>query len=165
MLHHSILKHKACEFCSIFKNIIFTRLLGFPLFQERFIIMHSFPSYQGIIFIWTRTYREVFKIFITSTTWSVYSEAVTCRCSVKKLFLKISQNFQEKMWWSLFFDKVAGIHPTTLLKKRLQHKRFLLILRHFQEQPSYLRWLFLSIFCWMGFIACFSLQPIINVIN
>ena len=53
--------------------------------------------------------------------WS--SEADVRRCSVKKVFLKISQNSQEKhlcQW--LFFNKVAGLGPATLLKKSLWHR-------------------------------------------
>ena len=41
-------------------------------------------------------------------------EAVIWRCSVKTLFLKVLQKNQ-----SLFFNKVAGFRPATLLKKRL----------------------------------------------
>ena len=46
------------------------------------------------------------------------------RCSVKKIFLEISQNSQESTCGSLFFNKVAGLRPATLLKKRLWHKCF-----------------------------------------
>ena len=52
------------------------------------------------------------------------SEAVARRCSVKKVFLKNSQNSQENMCQSLFFNKVAGLRLTTLLKKRLWHRCF-----------------------------------------
>ena len=39
---------------------------------------------------------------------------------IKKLFLKISQNSQENTCVKAsFFNKVAGLRPTTLLKKRL----------------------------------------------
>ena len=56
---------------------------------------------------------------------------------VKKVFLEISQNSQEntctrvsfliklQAWGqSLFFNKVAGLRPATLLKKRLWHRCF-----------------------------------------
>ena len=46
-------------------------------------------------------------------------EAVVWRCSVKKVFLEISQNSQKNTCASLFFNKVAG-RPATLLKKRLR---------------------------------------------
>ena len=43
-----------------------------------------------------------------------FPEAVVRRCSVKKVFLKISQNSLEKhVCQSLFFNKVAGLRPTT----------------------------------------------------
>ena len=46
------------------------------------------------------------------------TEATVRRCSVKKVFLEISQNH---LYQSLFFDKVAGLRPATLLTKRLRH--------------------------------------------
>ena len=47
-------------------------------------------------------------------------KTVVQRCSVKKLFLEISQNSQEiRLCQSLFFNKVEGLRPATLLKKRL----------------------------------------------
>ena len=43
------------------------------------------------------------------------------RCSLKKVFLEISQNSQENTCATVhFFNKVAGL----LLKKRLWHRRF-----------------------------------------
>ena len=45
-------------------------------------------------------------------------QAAPCRCAVKKVFLNVSQNLQEKTYQSLFFNKVAGLRP---LKKKLQH--------------------------------------------
>ena len=50
------------------------------------------------------------------------SESVARRCSVKKVFLKISQNSQKNTCASLFFNKVAGLMPAIVLKKRLQYK-------------------------------------------
>ena len=50
-------------------------------------------------------------------------EAVVQRCSVKNVFLKISQNFHKKhLCQSLFFNKVADLRSATLLKKRLWHR-------------------------------------------
>ena len=45
------------------------------------------------------------------------SEAATGGCSVKKVFLEISENPQETPVQSLFFNKVAGLRPATLLKE------------------------------------------------
>ena len=42
------------------------------------------------------------------------------RCSLKKLFLKISQNLQENtIAGATFFNKVQRLKPTTLLKNKL----------------------------------------------
>ena len=64
-------------------------------------------------------------------------EAFFRNCSVKKVFLKNSQNSQENICVrvsfliklqasDLFFNKVAGLKPATLLKKRLWHRCFLM---------------------------------------
>ena len=46
------------------------------------------------------------------------TEAVAQRCSIKKLFLKISQYSQESTYARASFDKVAGLRPGTLFKKK-----------------------------------------------
>ena len=47
------------------------------------------------------------------------------RCSLKKVFLEIPQNSQEKhLCQSLFFNKVAGLRRATLLKERLWRRCF-----------------------------------------
>ena len=70
-------------------------------------------------------------------------EEVVGKCSVKKVFLKstethnfaifsycecILKNFTKfigkHLFGNLFFNKVAGLRPETLLKKRFQHRRF-----------------------------------------
>ena len=52
------------------------------------------------------------------------NEAVVGRCAVKKVFLEISQNLQENTCARLFFNKVAGLRPTILLKKSLWYRCF-----------------------------------------
>ena len=52
-------------------------------------------------------------------------EPVIRRCSVKKVFLDISQKFiGKRLCQSLFFNKVAGLKPTALLVKSLWHRCF-----------------------------------------
>ena len=53
------------------------------------------------------------------------AEAATAGVLWKKMFLKISLIFTGKhLCQSLFFNKVAGLRPATLLKKRLRHRCF-----------------------------------------
>ena len=52
------------------------------------------------------------------------SEAVAQRCSVKKVFLEISQNSQKTLVPSLFFNRATGFRLATLSKKRLRHRCF-----------------------------------------
>ena len=53
------------------------------------------------------------------------SEAVVQRCSVKKALLGISQNLQENTYVRVsFFNKVSGLRPATLSKRKLWHRSF-----------------------------------------
>ena len=67
---------------------------------------------------WANLGVEKLSIFFMKHTKASSSHQ---RCSLKKGFLKISQNSQEK---SLFFNKVAGLRPVTLLKKTPWQKCF-----------------------------------------
>ena len=55
------------------------------------------------------------EVFVCGSYYSS-SEAVAETCSVKKVFLGISQNSQEHLCQSLYFNKAAGLSPATLLK-------------------------------------------------
>ena len=67
------------------------------------------------------------------------------RCSVKKVFLEIPQNLQENTSATVFFlNKVTGLRPVTLLKKRLWHMCFLVNFEKFIRTPfsiEHPRWL------------------------
>ena len=75
------------------------------------------------------------------------SEAVVRRCCIKKVFLKILQISQENTCArTSFFNKVSSLSPTTLFKKRLQHKCFPMKFRNFLRTSlfiEHLRWLLL----------------------
>ena len=46
-------------------------------------------------------------------------------CSLKKVFLKdFTKSTGKQLCWSLFFSKVSGLIPATLLKRRLQQRCF-----------------------------------------
>ena len=53
-----------------------------------------------------------------------FSEAITQRCSVKKVFLEILQNLQENTCALVSFLKTLQTQPATLLKKRLWYNCF-----------------------------------------
>ena len=70
------------------------------------------------------------------------------RCSVKKAFLTNFAKFTEKhLCQSLFFNKVAGLRPATLFKRRLWHKCFPVNFPKFLRTflTEHLRWLLLII--------------------
>ena len=80
-------------------------------------------------------------------------EKVFGKCSVKKVFLTLHKIHRKKLCWSLFFNKVAGPRPQSLLKKRLQHRCFPLNLVNFFLKKNTstgcfcTKGLFLQIFC------------------
>ena len=58
------------------------------------------------------------------------------RCSVKKGILRNFTKFTGKyLCQSLFFNKVAGLSPATLLKKRLWHRCFRVNFARFTRTP------------------------------
>ena len=71
------------------------------------------------------------------------------RCSVKEVFLEISQNSQEKyLCQSLFLNKVAGLRPAALLKKSFWHRCFPVNFAKFLRTPfftEHLQWLLLNL--------------------
>ena len=71
-------------------------------------------------------------------------EAVVQKCYVKKVFLEILRNSQESTWCqSPLFNKVVGLSPATLLKKRLWNRCFLVNFAKFlKELRNYKRKLF-----------------------
>ena len=77
-----------------------------------------------------------------------FSEAVVRRCFVRKSVLR---NFSKFTWkhlcQSLFFSKVAGLGPATLLKKRFWHRCFSLNFEKCLRTRfliEHLRWLLLK---------------------
>ena len=78
----------------------------------------------------------------------VLLEAVVQRCSVKKVFLEISQNSQESTWARVsFLKKITSLRPATLSKKRLWHRCFPVNFVKFLRIPFYIEhllWLLLS---------------------
>ena len=86
------------------------------------------------------------KVRVTPAKLShIKAEAVTQMCSVKKMFLVISQNSQESTWARVSFS--TKLHAATLLKKRLYHKFFPVSFAKFLRTPLFkkqLRWLLLQ---------------------
>ena len=66
-----------------------------------------------------------FFLYKKSTKINLLYRSSHQRCSLKKVFLKNFIKFTGKhLCWSLFFNKVSGLRPSTLLKKRLQQRCF-----------------------------------------
>ena len=88
-----------------------------------------------------------------------FPEAVVWRCSVEKVFLEISQNSQENTCARVsFFNKVAGLRPATLLKKRLWHRCFPVNFAKFLTSffTEHLRWLLLNFNS-----NCYNIEPVL----
>ena len=65
-----------------------------------------------------------------------YSQAVVRRCSIKNSVLRNFAKFTgEHLYQTLFFNKVAGLRPATLLKKRHWHRCFSVNFANFLRTP------------------------------
>ena len=93
----------------------------------------------------------MFSAVNTADNWKVFNYAYNVkvekairRCSVKKLFLEISQNSQENTCARVSFLIKLQAAPATLLKKRLWHRCFPVNFAKFLRTPfltEHLRWL------------------------
>ena len=83
-----------------------------------------------------------------STKFVKLTEAVVWKCSVKIGVLRNFENLQENTCVRVsFFNKVAGLRPATLWKKKLWHRCFPVNYVRFLRTPfltEYLRWLLLN---------------------
>ena len=89
---------------------------------------------------------------VTLKTWicvmrrEIRTEEVVMRYSVKKVFVKISQNSQENTcvkvsfltYQSFFFNKVTSPRLATLFKKRIWHRCFPVNFAKFLRTPSFM---------------------------
>ena len=101
------------------------------------------------------------KSFDTNSTVFLFFRTSLLEVFFKKVFLEISQNSQENTCARVsFFDKVAGLRPATLFKKRLWHMCFPLNFMKFLRTPfltEHLRWLLLF-FLNVSFITSHTLH-------
>ena len=89
--------------------------------------------------------KRVFQMGIDYAHWRTSRQEVFCEKGVLRNFIKF---IGKHLCQSLFFNKVAGLRPATLLKKRLWHRcfsvDFVKFLRpHFLTE--YLWWLLLTL--------------------
>ena len=100
------------------------------------------------------SYFYFFKLWRMRSFKTITFGVVSQMCSVKKAFLRISQDSQETPVQSLFLNIVAGVMPATLLKKRrLWHTYFLVNFAKFSRTPFFIEhlwWLFQHIRCFFS---------------
>ena len=130
-----------CKFCEIFKTSFFLQNGYFWIFNKSRVILRKFSTIevkQG------RKYAFAIVVIITTEKklkalysfycwlWKVYQEKFRSNhlevfyfpVNFAKFSRKFSNNFQEHLCRSFFFNKVAGLRLATLLKKRLQQGCF-----------------------------------------
>ena len=89
----------------------------------------------------TENFCDMAEIFSQQKT-NVGSKAITqrsslLRCSMKNDVLRNFTKFTAKhLCQSVFFNKIAGLRPATLLKKRLWHRYFPVNFAKFLRTPS-----------------------------
>ena len=82
--------------------------------------------------IYVSSWRDNVKNIIYRT------EAIVVRCSVKKVFLKISKIHRKTTVLEIRFNKSLGLRPLAIfIKKRLQHRFFSLNFVKFIKTPFY----------------------------
>ena len=83
-----------------------------------YLSLHIGNTYKKISEIWLAEKSTLILVVFFPTTWDLRCiEAVVQRCSVKKVFLKISQNSEENTYVGVsFFNKLASLRPATLFK-------------------------------------------------
>ena len=76
-----------------------SKILGFVDFSnKRRFALNKYIKFRCEMRLWDKLRKEV----------------IAWRCSVKKMFLKFTWKY---LCWSLFFNKVTGVRPETLLKR------------------------------------------------
>ena len=115
----------------------FGRTLGFILFSYTFPTKSLFPTNWLVSVTWIVlnliSYQHSGKCFLSGNSRNCFQKPqtlennrssrpeVVCKNGVIKHFLKFKG---KHLCHSLFFNKVAGLKPATLLKKRLSHRCF-----------------------------------------
>ena len=101
-------------------------------------LLHSKLKPSGIFYFWFRSSRS----------------EVYCKKGVLKNFAKFTGKHLSQ---SLFLNKVAGLRPATLLKKRLWHRCFLVNFTKFLRTTfltEHFRWLLLLIYSLKRELSC-----------
>ena len=125
-----------CSFAKTFSTLLCYKVRAQKLIHDTNSMLFSQPRFCltfPLSCVWNSAIM-LYKLFNANSTVFLFSEAVAQNCSVKKVFLEISQNSQENTRARVsFFDKVAGFRPATLLKKRSGAGVFLWVLWNFWE--------------------------------
>ena len=97
---------------------------------------------------------KIFKMFKISSdcyikTCRSLKRRAIFRSSRPEVFFKkdFLRNFAEQLRWSLFFNKVAGLRPATLLKKRLWRRCFSLNFMKYLRTPLFIKHLWWLLLC------------------
>ena len=127
-------------------------LRNFTKFSGKYVCQSLFFNKVAVLsfFQWSITIINsswfFFEIWCLSMM-IICSKAVYRRCSIKKVFLEISQNPKESNCdRAFFFDNVMGLRAATLVKERLWHKSFPVNFVKFLKAPfltEHLWWLLL----------------------
>ena len=103
---------KIIQYLTFFYDVCVYQCFSFNWFRVK-----KTDYYQSIL-------SEYFPLMCVIFVMLLSTEAVVQRCSVKKMFSKISRNSQENSVPESLFNKVAGLRPATLLKTGHWHGYF-----------------------------------------
>ena len=89
-----------------------------PAFLKHYSVkVNKFVHLHSLCLIFIFRFMAHFIIYYLIFFPCKWPEAVIRRCSVKKTFLRISQNLKESTCTGVFFNKVPGFQPAILLKR------------------------------------------------
>ena len=120
-----------------------------PLYLEACFFQHHFSIFTISLFKWGQeAFLKIYFVRNHRTLGTYVNRSSHLRCFMEIGFLKNFTKFTGKhVSWSLFFNKVGGLRPVTLLKMRLWHRCFAVNFAKFLRTPfliEHLRWLLLN---------------------
>ena len=137
MVIKAFLMKKLCQIFNTFFAMLFVSNLDISNIsnyfkEEKFhslsAIIEHFEKHLSISNMKNKNFESIFsfkkftpgEVVEVSAIYTYNNRSSHLRCSVKKCVLRNSAKFTGKhLCQSLFFNKVAGLRPATLLKKRL----------------------------------------------
>ena len=114
-----------------FNLCLISKYISIRLNRKWLLIIWAMSTYLQMFFQLYYYCSKVTYINFNKKFCMASPEAVVQSCSEKKLLLNLLAEFTGKFLCQSLFNKIAGLQTCNFIKKRLQYKCFLWILRNF----------------------------------